>query len=27
MNCPNCGAPLADGAKFCTSCGTKLQSA
>jgi len=26
MNCPNCGAPLAEGAQFCTSCGTKLQS-
>lgn len=23
-NCPNCGNPLADGAKFCMECGTKL---
>ena len=22
--CPNCGASLADGAKFCMECGTKL---
>lgn len=24
MNCPNCGAPNADGSRFCTSCGTRL---
>ena len=25
MNCPNCGAPLREGAAFCTSCGTAVQ--
>ncbi|MCF0135382.1 MAG: zinc ribbon domain-containing protein, partial [Lachnospiraceae bacterium] len=25
MNCPQCGAPLNPGAKFCTSCGAKQQ--
>lgn len=25
MNCSKCGAPLADGAKFCVSCGTPVQ--
>ena len=24
MNCPNCGAPLFDGARFCTGCGAKI---
>ena len=24
MNCPKCGAPLPDGAKFCGSCGSRL---
>ena len=24
FSCPNCGASLADGAKFCMECGTKL---
>ncbi len=24
MNCPKCGAPLADGAQFCTACGTPI---
>jgi len=24
--CPNCGAPLEAGSKFCTSCGTAVQS-
>ena len=23
--CPNCGAALAEGAKFCTSCGAKIE--
>lgn len=23
-NCPNCGLPVADGAKFCAACGTKM---
>lgn len=26
MNCPNCGAPLPNTAKFCTNCGTQLQT-
>lgn len=26
MNCPNCGAPLRDGAAFCTSCGSSVQA-
>ena len=26
-SCPNCGAPANDGAAFCTSCGTKLETA
>lgn len=25
-SCPNCGAPVNDGAAFCTSCGTKLET-
>ena len=24
MNCPNCGAPLDAGAKFCNACGTSI---
>ena len=24
MNCPNCNAPLEDGARFCASCGTAI---
>lgn len=27
MYCKNCGAEIADGAKFCTSCGTKMEEA
>lgn len=27
MKCPNCGAELAENAKFCTSCGTNLEAA
>lgn len=27
MNCPKCNNPLREGAKFCTSCGTKIQTA
>lgn len=27
MNCPRCNAPLAEGARFCGSCGLTLQSA
>ena len=26
MNCTNCGAPLNENAKFCTSCGTKVEA-
>lgn len=26
-SCPNCGVPANDGAAFCTSCGTKLETA
>ncbi|MGN1422326.1 MAG: zinc ribbon domain-containing protein [Oscillospiraceae bacterium] len=26
MNCTNCGSPLAEGAKFCTNCGTKTET-
>ena len=26
MNCPNCGAPLEDGAIFCASCGAAVKS-
>ena len=26
MNCTNCGSPLAEGAKFCTNCGTKTEA-
>lgn len=26
MNCPSCGASLARGAKFCSSCGTAVQT-
>lgn len=26
MNCPQCNAPLREGAKFCTACGTKLEA-
>lgn len=26
MNCPQCGSPIMDGAKFCTTCGAKLQA-
>ena len=25
MNCTKCGQPLAEGAKFCTSCGTRVE--
>lgn len=25
MNCPNCGKALADGSRFCTKCGTKIE--
>lgn len=25
-SCPNCGAPAKEGALFCTSCGTKLET-
>ncbi|MBR1422224.1 MAG: zinc ribbon domain-containing protein, partial [Ruminococcus sp.] len=25
-NCPNCGNPVADGVKFCASCGTPIQN-
>ena len=24
MNCPNCGAPVEEGGKFCTSCGSPI---
>lgn len=27
MFCPNCGKEIADGAKFCGSCGTKIEPA
>ena len=23
-NCPKCGLPVADGAKFCAACGTRM---
>jgi uncharacterized membrane protein YvbJ len=26
MQCPQCGAPLREGAKFCNTCGTKLEA-
>ena len=26
-NCPKCNAELADGAKFCTACGEKVEAA
>lgn len=26
MNCPNCGAPLKDGARFCSKCGCRMDS-
>lgn len=26
MNCPKCGAPIEDGAKFCMACGCNLES-
>lgn len=25
-NCPNCGLPVEDGAKFCANCGTRMQT-
>ncbi len=26
MQCPSCGSTVADGAKFCPSCGTKMEN-
>ena len=26
VNCPKCGAPLKEGEKFCTACGTKIEA-
>jgi uncharacterized membrane protein YvbJ len=26
MQCPQCGAPLREGAKFCNACGAKLEA-